>query len=191
MDFWPLVVCSLLAGCISSHDRVSHEELPQAWKSALQQSEKKAPDVSGSYQDSGEYTHEYSRNPNHIGRGWLAPLLFADGKPPVAAQQVRLVQRGNGQLEIAVLQDGWVVASKTVAIEVDPATGAVSLPRESGFDAGGNMAAATEHSTAMVLYKGNDGALYLQAKSFTGGVVAVVIPMKTSAENWGRWAPAQ
>jgi hypothetical protein len=186
-----LGACGLLAGCISGHDRVSREELPQAWKSALQHVEKKTPDVSGSYQDLGEYTHEYSSNPDHVSRGRLARLLFADIKPVVTAGQVRLTQRLSDRLEIAALRDGQVVASKTVAIEADPVTGAVSLPRESGFDAGGSLAAAGAQSTAIVLFKGSDGSLYLHLKSFTGGVVAVVIPMKTSAENWGRWGPAQ
>jgi hypothetical protein len=41
-----------------------------------------------------------------------------------------------------------------------------------------------------VLYKGKDGALYVQVKSFTDGVVAAVVPMAVSTENWGRWIPA-
>lgn len=181
----------MLAGCISGHDRVSHEELPKAWKSALQHIEKKAPDVSGSYQDLGEYTHEYSSNSDHVSRGRLARLLFEEIKPVITAGQVRLTQRVPDRLEIAALQDGQVMASKTVAIEADPVTGAVSLRRESGFDAGGNLAAAGVQSTTIILFKGSDGSLYLHLKSFTAGVVAVVIPTKTSAENWGRWAPAQ
>jgi hypothetical protein len=184
----PGILCCglLLAGCIAAHDRVAREELPASWLAALQPGSA-APDVSGSYLDSGDYTHEYSRGPGHLSRGRLTVLLFPETKPAVAAEQVRLVQHGLDQLEIAALTDGRVVASKTVAIETDRATGAVRLPRKNDFGAGGNLAAATDQSTAIVLYKGNDGVLYLQSKSLTVGVVGVVVPMKVSAENWGRW----
>ncbi len=179
----------LLSGCIAAHDRVSRQELPPSWLAALQPG-KTGPDVSGNYLDSGEYTHEYSRSPDHLARGRLAALLFPELKPPLAAQQVRLVQHGADQLEITSSTDGRVVASKTVSIEIDRATGAVSLARTHDFGAGGNLAAAADQSTVLVLYKGGDGALYLQSKSFTIGVVGVVVPMKVSAENWGRWIVA-
>jgi hypothetical protein len=182
--------CGVLGGCISAHDRVSRQELPPSWQAALP-SGNATSDVSGSYQDAGDYTHEYSRSPDHIARGGLADLLFPELKPPVAAQQVRLVQQGMDRLEIATLVDGKVAASKTVAIEVDRATVGVRLPRKNTFGAGGNLAAATDESITVVLYKGTDGDLYLQSKSFTGGLVALVVPMKVSTENWGHWAAAR
>ncbi len=179
----------LLAGCVAAHDRVAREELPASWLAALQPGSA-APDVSGSYLDLGDYTHEYSRGPGHLTRERLAVLLFPETRPPVAAAHIRLVQHGANQLEIAALTDGRVVASKTVPVETDRATGAVRLPRKNDFGAGGNLAAATDQSTAIILYKGNDGDLYLLSKSLTVGVVGVVVPMKVSAENWGRWGVA-
>jgi hypothetical protein len=55
------------------------------------------------------------------------------------------------------------------------------------LDAGGNLAAAADQSNSIVLYKGRDGNLYVQSKSLTVGLVAAVVPMKASNENWGRW----
>jgi hypothetical protein len=185
-----LVVAGLFAGCVAAHDRVSRDELPPAWTTALQHPGKMIPDISGSYQDLGDYLHEFSHDSTHVPHARLGHLLFTQIKPPVAAQQIRLMQHGSSQMEITAMKDGRVVASRTVAITADPGTGAVSVPKESGFDAGGNLAAAAEHSTTVVFYKGSDGALYLQVKSFTGGVVAAVVPMTVSTENWGRWAPA-
>ncbi len=185
-----ILCCGLmLAGCIAAHDRVSRQELPASWLAALAP-RSAAPDVSGTYLDAGEYTHEYSRGPGHVSPGRLTVLLFPETKPAVAAEQVRLVQHGPDQLEIAAMTNGRVVASKTVVIEVDRASGAVRLPRKNDFGVGGNLAAATDQSTAIILYKGNEGSLYLQSKSLTVGVVGVVVPIKGSSENWGRWIVA-
>jgi hypothetical protein len=186
-----LTAAGWFTGCVAAHDKVSREELPPAWTTALQYPEKIIPNISGRYQDLGDYLHEFAHDPAHTPPARLAHLLFTDIKPPVAAQLVGFLQGGSNHLEIFAMQDGRVVASKSVTITTDPGTGAVILPPERGFDTSGNMAAAAEHSTAVVLYKGKDGALYVQVKSFTDGVVAAVVPMAVSTENWGRWIPAR
>ena len=178
-----------LPGCLESHDRTSRSDLPPSWLVALQ-SPNPTPSVSGNYLDRGEYTHEFSGHPNHIDRGRLARLLFPEIKPPVAAEQVQLIQHGQDRLEIVALVGGRVIASKTEPIKIDRTTGALSLPKVHELDAGGNLAAAADQSKSIVLYKGRDGNLYAQLKSFTIGVVAAVVPMKASNENWGRWTIA-
>jgi len=179
--------CSMfLPGCLESRDRTSRMDLSPSWLAAIQ-SPNPTPSVTGNYLDWGEYTHEFSNRPNHIDRGRLGRLLFPEIKPPVVAEQVRLIQHGQDRLDIVALVSGRVIASKTEPIVVDQATGALSLPKMHDLDAGGNLAAAADQSNSIVLYKGRDGNLYVQSKSLTVGLVAAVVPMKASNENWGRW----
>jgi hypothetical protein len=126
----------LLSGCIASHDRVSRQDLPASWRSALTPSHAD-PDVSGTYENAGQYTHEFSSATDHLAHARLADLLFPGQKGPVMAEQVRLAQHAAGQFEIETLAGGRTIATKTVSIEVDRDAGAVRLARTRDVGAGG------------------------------------------------------
>jgi len=189
---WLIASLVFLTGCVASRDRVSLQQLPGAWQAGIKSGTGWQPGRAWSYSDRGEISHEYAiTSGTPMPRAHLSHLLFPEVKPPIKADKVQLTLRGMDELEIIASLKGQVVSEKTLVIQIDPASGGMILPDERGLRVGGNLAAAVKHAGQVCLILGGDGHLYYHAISSDYGVVAVVVPMSSAAENWGRWSPAR
>ena len=177
---------AFLASCLNEHDQVGPSNLPASWTAAIEPNDPGS-HVDGTYANTGEYLHETVTT----SRQRLSGLLFADLDHHTTVNQIRLRSSRGGDLQIEALALGHVVHSRTVAVESDPKTGAVTFSAPGQGGAGGNLAAAAMTTGKFTLYKGRDGDLYLKATSLTVGVIGVVVPMKVSTENWGHWPAAR
>lgn len=173
----------LLSGCIRHDDPLSLQALPPPWIDAIQHPRK--PDVTGTYGDLGKYVYKGTSVPNIFPQG-LAALLFPEIEPPLRVQQVRFLQKDD-RLSIEAIQSGAVIAQKTIEITGKPADGSVALHPMNVFGGGGNLAAWGNKSASLSLFNGGDGRLYLHANYLSLGAMGIIVPIRLSAENWGRW----
>ena len=181
--FLSIALCVLFSACVAAHDEVDPSRLPADWAAAIAPSINRSA-LAGTYDNTGQLLHETVES--HRER--LSRLLFPELETQPKVDQVRLLFTASGSLQIQLLHHGDVIQSKVVDVRRNFTTGAISFspPRQTG--AGGNLAAATTTKSELTLYKGKDGDLYVKASSFTVGVVAAVVPIKATTENWGHWA---
>jgi hypothetical protein len=182
--FTAVGACLLFSSCIRREEMVSLEALPSPWVEAIQHPRKT--DVSGTYQNLGKYSYKGASVPNIFPQG-LAALFFPEKKPAVQAQQVRLLQQGRVRLSVEAIQNGQVVAQKTIEIQREAADGSVVLHQMNVFGGGGKLASAGRASINLSLFNGGDGRLYLHANGSSIGVIGIIVPFQFSTENWGRW----
>lgn len=178
-----LLLAAFHSGCINIPTKV-----PEEWDKAMS---RPARSIAGTYQTTGDMIMKQESRSS--GRALSLSDVFNGVKadqsfcPPGNA--IRLQPVGKDQLEITVLQDAEVVATRMIAADIGAKTSldGVEIERQNNRK-NSKISNLKTHNDA-VLMKGTDGCLYVRAKYRARATLVGVIPFGAGGEAWLRFPP--